>query len=704
MAYNLTYFLNGGTNNVGNPATFEAVDLPITLLDPTKEGYTFSGWYDNGDFIGLPVTQITEEADDVVYAKFTINQYTLEFTDHDDMVLQTADYDFGEDLSAVTPPEDPTREGYTFSGWDAEIPATMPAANTTIQATYTINQYTISFDSNGGSAVDDITDDYGEAVVEPAEPTKADLHFGGWYSDELLTTPYVFTTMPAENITVYARWYGIVTFDSNEGSGVIAQEVNENGYALEPEDPTREGHNFDAWYTDNGTFLNEFVFASAAITADITIYANWTIISYTLEFVDHDDSVLQTNSYDYGEDLSLVTPPADPTREGYTFTGWDAEIPATMPANDVTTKAQYTINEYTITINVNGGSAIDPITQDYATEVTTPDEPTKTGYTFDDWYSDEGLTTPYTFTTMPAEDITVYVGWTINQYTITFNSNEGSAVDPITQDYATEVVEPAEPTKTGYTFIDWYSDELLTTPYVFDTMPAEDITLHAGWEINKYTITIDVNGGSAIDPITQDYNTEVATPAEPTKTGYTFNDWYSDAELLTPYTFTTMPAEDITVYVGWTIVTYTVTYLSLYSAEHANPATFDVEDLDVTLTDPTERDGYIFAGWATKSLGIHTPITELTELIDYVLYAQWKLVGDYVALPIYAEDDYSYFVNKERIVEVNPVTINKNLHRVKVIISPGTIVLLAGLYETYAEALAVAEELRALIANIPAAA
>ena len=156
---------------------------------------------------------------------------------------------------------------------------------------------------------------------------------------------------------------------------------------------------------------------------------------------------------------------------------------------------------------------------------------------------------------MPAENVSLYAKWTINQYTISFEENGGSAVADITQDYGTSVSAPTAPTKTGHTFGGWYSDAGLTTAYTFSTMPAENITLYAKWTINQYTISFEENGGSAVANITQNYGTSVSAPTDPTRTGYTFGGWYSDAGLMTAYTFSTMPAENITLYAKWTQIT-----------------------------------------------------------------------------------------------------------------------------------------------------
>ena len=353
-----------------------------------------------------------------------------------------------------------TRAGYTQVGWatvdggekvyDFKDIYTKNEA-LTLYPVWNTNKYTITFDTNGGSEIAPITQDYGTQIAAPANPTRKGYTFKGWDKE-------IPETMPAENITVKAQW-----------------EINQ----------------------------------------------------YTITFDTNGGSEIAPITQDYGTE---ITAPANPTRKGYTFKGWDKEIPKTMPAENITVKAQWEINQYTITFDTNGGSEIAPITQDYGTEITAPDNPTRKGYTFRGW--DKEIPE-----TMPAENITVKAQWEINQYTITFDTNGGSEVAPITQDYGTKINAPANPTRKGYTFKGWDKE-------IPKTMPAENITVKAQWEINQYTITFDTNGGSEIAPITQDYGTEITAPDKPTRKGYTFKGW--DKEIPK-----TMPAENITITARW---------------------------------------------------------------------------------------------------------------------------------------------------------
>ena len=164
---------------------------------------------------------------------------------------------------------------------------------------------------------------------------------------------------------------------------------------------------------------------------------------------------------------------------------------------------------------------------------------TRAGYTQVGWSTVDGGEKVYGFEDIYTknEALTLYPVWNTNKYTITFDTNGGSEIAPITQDYGTEITTPDNPTRKGYTFKGWDKE-------IPETMPAENITVKAQWEINQYTITFDTNGGSEIAPITQDYGTEITAPDKPTRKGYTFKGW--DKEIPK-----TMPAENITITARW---------------------------------------------------------------------------------------------------------------------------------------------------------
>ena len=198
--YAVTLNTNGGTINNGNVTGYTygvGATLP-TADDMTYTGYMFKGWYDNENLTGSPVTAIggTETGNKEYWAKWEINQYTITFDANGGSEIAPITQNYG---TKITAPADPTRKGYTFKGWDKEIPKTMPAENMTVKAQWEINQYTITFDTNGGSEIAPITQDYGTAITAPADPIRKGYTFKGWDKE-------IPETMPAENITITARW------------------------------------------------------------------------------------------------------------------------------------------------------------------------------------------------------------------------------------------------------------------------------------------------------------------------------------------------------------------------------------------------------------------------------------------------------------------------------------------------------------------
>ena len=208
-----------------------------------------------------------------------------------------------------------------------------------------------------------------------------------------------FTQSPGAQITGEVIGAYTVTFQS-EGGSEVASQIRANTPADQPADPTKEGYTFIGWY--NGESEWDF---ETPVTADLTLTAKWQINQYTITFDTAGGSEVPSITQDYG---TAITPPAAPTRTGYTFAGWDREIPTTMPAGDMTITARWTVNQYTITLKPENGGQDIVIKQDYGTAITAPANPTKTGYTFAGW----DKTIP---TTMPAGDMTITARWTENR-------------------------------------------------------------------------------------------------------------------------------------------------------------------------------------------------------------------------------------------------------------------------------------------------
>ncbi len=686
-----------GFNADGGSAVESVTDdynKTITLPDASsssKTGYTLVGWNDGTKTYNVG-GEYTIVGDATLTAVWDANEYTITFVDTGDVAYDTITKDYGEAVGTVA---DPVKTGYTFAGWDVEIPATMPAENVIITATWTINQYTITFNTDGGSAVAPIELDYGAAIGTVTEPTKTGYTFAGWYVDNnnvdltTYTVPandvtvtarwtvnnytmiwnvdgnatektyaygatiptadipvpdkdgfnfggwtlvnssediYHITTMPAEDITLYPIWTSgyVATFISDGTAVTDYSKAYTTGDTIDKPTLTKEGYTFDGWTVTN-TNTDEHITPEPEVMPgyNITFTAKWTPISYTIAFNANGGEGSTAGVTDVNYDANATLTPNGFTREGYTFIGWATSATGEKVYNDeasvknltatdnetVTLYAVWQINQYTIIFNTDGGSTVDSITADYGTAVTAPADPTKTGYTFAGWDKEIPAT-------MPAENMTITAQWTVNTYTISFNTDGGSTVADIVKNYDEEIGTVTAPTKTGYTFAGWIitktgTGEVITAP---ETIPAYNVTYTAQWTINQYTITFNTDGGSAISPIKLDYGTAIGTVAVPIKTGYTFAGW--DKEIPA-----TMPAEDMKITASWTANEYDLVWV--YDNGEENDTVKVAYGAEIAEPNAPTKAGHTFAGWYDGDTKVTFPMT--MPLNGITLTAKWTI-------------------------------------------------------------------------------
>ncbi|ELX9348773.1 InlB B-repeat-containing protein [Listeria monocytogenes] len=273
-----------------------------------------------------------------------------------------------------------------------------------------------------------------------------------------------------------------VTFNI-DGNTSEVKTVTEEDLIPEPANPTKQGYTFDGWY-DAETGGTKWDFTTGQMPAnDLMLYAHFSVNSYQVNF-DIDGAVMnEAVVYD-----TLLNEPTAPTKQGYTFDGWyDAETGGNkwdfktmkMPANDVTLYAHFTVSSYQVNFDIDGAVTNEAIV--YDTLLNEPATPTKQGYTFDGWYDAETGGNKWDFKTMkmPANDVTLYAHFTINNYQANFDIDGAVTNETIT--YDTLLNEPTAPTKQGFLFDGWYDAEVGGTKWDFNTMkmPANDINLYA---------------------------------------------------------------------------------------------------------------------------------------------------------------------------------------------------------------------------------
>ena len=392
-------------------------------------------------------------------------------------------------------------------------------------------------------------------------------------------------------LTVYEEYTVAATAADDKMGTVTGAGTYEYGDEVTLTATANEGYHFVNW-TSDGTVVSVSDTYKFAVTANTTLTAVFAPNVYTLTFVLNNGEANVVKKQDFGTEL---TAPTGFLKTGYSFSGWTPEVPATVPAENMTYTAQWTINQYTMTFVLNNGEENIVITQDYGTELVAP-APLKDGHTFAGW----DVAIP---ATIPAENMTFNATWTVNQYTMTFVLNNGKPDVVKTLDFGTELTAPEDVTKPAYVLAGW-------DPELPATVPSVNMTFKAIWTPEEYAITYDYAGGALAEgdtnPTTYTIESDAITLKNPVRDGYTFAGWTGTG--LTEATMEVTIAKGSTgarsYAATWTPITYTLTYDLASGAlpeGKTNPATYTIESEDITLVNP-ERVGYTFAGWTGTGL------------------------------------------------------------------------------------------------------
>ena len=447
-------------------------------------------------------------------ATITVNRQSYSFSKQITVTLSTISFSgngatsgFMESIqgaigqSATIPNVGFSRTGYTFTGWNTSPDGTgtayrpnatiqFAAQNITLYAQWKVRSYSVNFDSNGGSAVASQSVKYGSKASRPTDPTRAGHTFQGWYTSRDGGARYDFNQTVTGDVTLYAHWSVnsyTLAFDGNGGKASESSRTVQYGsqYGSLPT-ATRTGHTFQGWYTakSGGSQVSSSTTMEAANT---TVYAHWTVNTYTVSFDSNGGSAVASQSVRYG---SKATQPANPTRAGHTFQGWYTARSGgskydfgTAVTGDVTLYAHWSVNSYTLTFDGNGGKPSEASrTVAYGGQYGSLPTATRTGYAFQGWYTArDGGTKVSPSTTMGAADTTLYARWSVNSYTVSFDSDGGSNVPAQKVRYGSKASRPADPTRAGHTFQGWYTSRDGGSKYDFGTAVTGDVTLHAHW-------------------------------------------------------------------------------------------------------------------------------------------------------------------------------------------------------------------------------
>ncbi len=553
--YQITFDENGGS-------TVSDIDYNITstttLPSTSRDGYTFAGWKpsaSSGNWSSSVTytagTSLTGQYGSVtLVAQWTINTYTISFDEAGGNEISDINYT----ITSTTTLPSTTRNGYTFAGWKPTTSAggwnsgtTYTAgtsvngkyASITMTAQWTINTYTITFDEDGGTPVNDmeyninststlpITSRNGYAFLGWKPTTSA----GGWNSNDIYGEGSEVTGKYAD-ITLVAQWsepidYQI-TFDEAGGSDVSDISYNITSTTTLPS-TTRNGYTFAGWKpeTNEGNWdTGRNYSANTSVSGqygNVTLVAQWTVISYTITFNENGGSAVDDITHNIDSTATLPST----TRNGYTFAGWkpsstaggwDASVnyPAGTSVNgkyaSITMVAQWNATPYTITFDEAGGNAVSDINYTIESTATLPST-AKAGYTFNGWkpetsvgsWSNSQTYSAGTTLTGKYGSVTMVAQWTVQTYDIHYYDQGGetfsgtfSGAYPTTHTYGTATTL-VSPTKANYIFDGWFVNSACTGSPITTigaTSYTSDIDLYAKWTINAHTVTINVNNSA----------------------------------------------------------------------------------------------------------------------------------------------------------------------------------------------------------------
>ena len=683
-----TTITNVGDCSIGSSATggvkegtYYRDTQVILTAKAAPTGYDFVGWYEGSNLVSTSLSfAVTLTANRTLVAKYKIKSYTVNATSEDtnkgtvSPAGQTVEH--GANATVVATP----KTAYNFEGWyngttkvSSNASYTFAVtANISLTAKFTIKTFTTTTaNSTGGTAsVNKSSVEYGGSAIWTATPSTG-YNFSKWSNGSTINPMTVSRITANTHITpVFVLKSYTVTWNPNGGTVDPTSTTKTHGSTLGTlPTPTRAAdaqytYTFKGWFTaaTGGTQVS----ASTIVTKNVTYYAQWiaNIRSYTATFNGNGGGTPSPSTITKTYDSELGTLPTC-SRTGYTFLGWytassgGTKISSTTKiTGTVTYYAQWSINSYTLTYNVNGGNAVNPASKSvqYGSAYGTLPTPTKSSdaeftYAFAGWYTAASEGTQVTAnTTMGAGNTTIYAHWTATRrsYTIGYQTIYGS-LNRTSQSvvYGSKgsctLTMPSNDAQYTYTFQGWYtaangggtkvgSSLTLETPSVTGAATYYAYVTRA---VNRYTFTFNANGGStpSSSSITKDYNEAIGTlptcsrAADNTYT-YAFAGWFDTAAATggTQLTTTTKVTSNKTWYARWTATykNYTVTWNGNGGTPSKSSSSFHYNDALGTLPTAT-RTGYTFKGWSTSANGSVNVSTTTKVTGNVTYYAQWSI-------------------------------------------------------------------------------
>ena len=567
IEYTIITLLEGG-NAGSSQVYFYTVEQTVTLPTPTRTGYTFLGW--TGEGITTPQPNVTipkgSTGDKKYIENWKLTEYNITMdlnggSGQEKVVYTMTD----EDFELPTP----TRNGYEFVGWMGEgittpqtevIIPTGSTGNRTYTANWEIITYTISVYKGDGSVAQPIsyTVETPDFALQP--PTRTGYEFLGWqrldgYAPGEKQMNVTIPKGTTGDRTYTGCWQAIaytITLDTSGGNALDAISYTVESDPITLPTPVRTGYTFLGWTGEGITTPQTEVIIPTGSTGNKAYTANWQVIEYTITLDTNGGSVVSPIKYTVEDTFTLPYI----LRPGYEFAGWTLDGSGMLPSTpliiypgttgDLHYKAEWRLAEYTITMDLNGGSGQEKVVYTITDEEFELPTPTRNGYEFVGW-TGERITTPQTSVKIPKGSTgnkAYTANWKVIRYTITLVTNGGAVIASIRYTVEDSVTLPIPPDRPGYEFSGWVLDgsgQFPSTPMIIPAGSTGDRIYEAEWRVATYTITF-VSHGRVYNWVQYTINNQIyfgAPEEDPSYylPGYTFVGWKIDGVEGTPRSY-----------------------------------------------------------------------------------------------------------------------------------------------------------------------
>ena len=561
IEYTVTLDVSGG--DPLDPITY-TVETPVILPTPTSTGYTFLGWTGEGETTPQPTVVLPKgtTGDKAYTANWKVITYTIALGANGGEDLAAISYTIESDPIKLPTPE---RKGYEFRGWvgddidGAQTEVIIPTGSTgdrTYIAFWRVINYIIELRQSYGDWMQNIIYTVEQEVKLPI-PTREGYEFIGWVGEDIIDAQ-INVTIPrgSTGFRLYAAHWALenytITLDTSGGDALDNIRYTAKSDPIILPTPTRNGYEFLGWTGEGITTPQTEVIIPTGSTGNRTYTANWKAIEYTITLDTNGGPAVSPIKYTVEDSFTLPYP----LRPGYEFVGWTLDGSGMLPAmpliiyygttGNLRYKAEWRLAEYTITMDLDGGSGQEKMVYTMTDEEFELPTPTRNGYEFVGW-TGERITTPQTSVKIPKGSTgnkAYTANWKVIRYTITLVTNGGAVIASIRYTVEDSVTLPIPPDRPGYEFSGWVLDgsgQFPSTPMIIPKGSTGDRIYKAEWRVATYTITY-VSHGKAYNWVQYTINNQVyfGTPEEDPSyylPGYTFVGWKIDGVEGTPHSY-----------------------------------------------------------------------------------------------------------------------------------------------------------------------